>query len=78
MKIFWIPNDIVKLVEVWLTERFFYVEIDNARYYSIEWSALNFNQILMTRQTNFITRKEHVKRSKLTHLLKWFNCPSMG
>ena len=30
--------------------------------YSIEWSALNFNQILMTRQSNFITRIANVKK----------------
>ena len=41
MKIMGIPDDIVKLVEVWHTERFFYVEIDNvSSFVMITWYGI--------------------------------------
>ena len=30
LRILGLPNDVTRLIEVWLTERFFYVEIDGA------------------------------------------------
>ena len=35
MKIIGLPEDITSLVEIWLTERFFYVEVDGVTMFSL-------------------------------------------